>query len=105
MVPLSDMDARFYSSGRPVRITLSMAVSNSVDGSRTLIAISADDVALVGKAIRCNGGDEPNGAELNWVGILGEGEHYIKGKFAAGANTAQTSKLTDDHRILTVEEL
>ena len=102
-IPL--MYTKFWSSGRPVRITFA-APFYTTDNTYYTISISVDDVGVAWSHTDDAGGVVIPTA-IQWEGALGSGQHTIEVKWETAAQTLRQgdARNADTYRSLIVEEL
>lgn len=105
-VPLPEMDIRFRSSGRPVKIEFFAPISD-VDQDAEF-ALSIDNVWAEGLKTQFKdaGGEGTGTVGLIWMDYLPAGSHVaqIKWRNFSGAGTIYQKGLTEGARVLIVEE-
>ena len=102
-VNMADMDSHFYSAGGKVRLTFSAPVEN--DGAnKNYVGLVVD-----GELKHFQQAGEDNGSwsdviVLDWVEVLGEGEHTAQVQWKAAAGNAWQQGVDDGSRVLIMQE-
>ena len=112
IVPIPGLETKFYSSGRPVRITLTgnMTLTNP-STNEYLVAISIDSAALAAAKqtteYAAEGQDESSVSAIAivWEGSMEAGEHNIIPKYMCDGGTLNLNGASDGETRLIVEEL
>ncbi|MEN6414374.1 MAG: hypothetical protein ABFC84_16675 [Veillonellales bacterium] len=105
---IPDMEARFYSSGRPVKITFTGRFNGDNANTKTVnFAISADSVGLTSETAKFADGAavSTNNINVKWYGTLSAGTHTIDAKWKPSANNYVYQNATiEGPRMLEIEE-
>ena len=103
---MTDMEIRFVSSGRPVKISFVAPVFHTTDGSGIVCALDIAGTEKIASHTRsaANGGDAV--MVLNWVETLAAGTHTIKIQWKSHTTgTIHQEGATKGNRILICEEM
>ena len=98
-------DVKFYSSGRPVKISLVIPFSNANSGADNHFTVSVDNVHFMTVMHDTTGNAHKNIATTQNIKKLGKGTHTIDAKWAIANDTLTQNAPVYGNRRLMIEEM